>query len=508
MSSASAVSTRAQEADRDLRAIASGAGLSLLGRVVNGSVLFVYGIAVARLLDLRDVGVLMLGLTIIRVCEIVARVGLEFGTLHNVSILKGTDRSSSVRGTVRNAVVFVVAFSIVLAGGLLAGAPALARLFDAPELVPVMRILAVSVPLTSATMVLLGALLGLQQFAHNTIAEKLVLPVSHLAICVLLLVAGFGMEGASVAYVFAAMLTLPLTWHFFRLSTPGGAAGEPVATAELLRFSVPFVPVVIFTQVLVWIDTLALGVLRDAHEVGIYSAAMRTALVASLIIGAFNAIFAPTISNLYHRKDFDHLEFLFKTVGKWMFMAALPLVLLILLLSEELMLLFGPEFADGSTALAILALAQLAGASAGTAGFMLTMSGRYKLMLLNTACACAVSIALSVLLIPRFGMNGAATAGCLSFGVFQVLSAVQVRWTMGMHPYNGGYVKALVAAAVPFAVLAFVKTRMGEPGFVHEIAGYSIVFGVTYVVLLYVLGFAKEDKVVLSALKRKLLRRA
>jgi O-antigen/teichoic acid export membrane protein len=283
-----------------------------------------------------------------------------------------------------------------------------------------------------------------------------------------------------------------------------GGGGAPTASYELLRFSAPLVLVIILTQLLFWTDILMLGLLREAREVGIYSAAVRIAFAANMIVAAANQIFAPTISHLYHQGDLPHLEVLFKTVSKWVFLATLPVVMILLLLSDEILRLFGPTFVAANTALVILALTQLVDASTGASTFMLTMSGRLKLMVFNTGTAFVLNVALNALLVPRFGIEGAAAATFLALTAFQILALVQTRWTLGMHPYNLGYLKPLAAAIAAFAVVGVVKAWVGEMPYMLAIVAYSVGYAVLYLGALFVAGFPKEDEFVFSAIRNKL----
>jgi len=491
----------------DLQAIAGGTGLSMLGRIVNGALSFFYGVVLARLLDIHSVGVMMLALAIIRIAEFVARMGLELGTLHYVAILAGKGSIAGVRGTVRSALGLVVLFGFALTAILAASAGLMSVRFEMPDLAAVIRILSVSLVPTSMTMILLAALLGLKQFGYNTVCERIVLPATNLVICGALLLAGFGIVGASVAYVAAALLTFPLAARYFGRSAPAaGRVSAPIAAGELLRFSAPLVLVIILTQMLFWADIVMLGLLRSASEVAVYSAAARTAFAANMIVAAAGQIFAPTISHLYHRGDLSHLEALYKTVGKWMFLATLPAVMLLLLLSAEVLRLFGPAFVAGKTALMILAVTQLVDAGTGTSSFMLTMSGRTKLMVFNTGVAFVLNVALNALLVPRFGIEGAAAATFLALGTFQLLALIETRWTLKMHPYSAGYLKPLAAGIAAFACVWAVKAAIGEMPYVLAIVVYSAAYAVLYFGALFVAGLAKEDELVLSTIRSKLRR--
>jgi len=490
----------------ELGAIAGGAGLSLFGRVINGGIMLGYGIVLARFLDVRSVGIVTLGLTLIRFSEIVARMGLDLGTLHFVAIADGENGRGRIRGTVRNAVWLVGSASIALAVLVTVAAPFVAARFDLPELSAMLRVLAWSLLPTSVTMVLLAALLGLKQVRLNTIGEKLTLPSINFAACCLLLAAGFGAMGAGMAYVLAALFTLPFVARFFLASIePGQHDERPIATRVLLRFSIPLMFANVFNLALVWIDTLMLGLLRSADEVGIYNAATRIALCAGIVVGSINVIFAPRISDLYNRMELKQLAYLYKVVGKWIFLVSLPLTFIMILLSEELMLLFGPGFVSGSSALVVLALTQLVGAATGAVGFMLTMSGHQRLMLLNTVAACVLNIALNAVLVPDYGMTGAAFATCIAIAIFNLAALIQVRWLTGMQPYSPDYLRVLAAAILALVLSVLLKAYLHGMMFLPAIACFSGAFTALYVGLLCVFGFTHGDKPIIDLMKSKVL---
>ena len=499
------MSNQEDPANKDLQSIAGGAGLSVLGRIVNGALSFLYGVVIARLLDVHSVGVVMLALTVIRIAEFVARMGLELGTLHFVAILAGKGDVGAVRATVRNAVRLVLVSSVVLALILAWCAAPLSALFTMPDFAPVIRILSVSLVPTSVTMVLLAALLALKRFGDNTLCERIVLPAANLVICSILLLAGFGIVGAGVAYVAAALIALPMAARFFQRSmAAAGHAGTAVRSRELLRFSAPVLLVIVLTQLLFWVDIVMLGLLRNASEVGVYSAAARTAFVANMIVAAAGQIFAPTISNLHSRGELAQLQALYKTVGKWTFLVTAPVVALLLLLSGEILQAFGPAFTAGKTALVILALSQLVDASTGASTFMLTMSGRLRLMIINTGTALGLNIALNAWLVPRHGIDGAAMATFLALATFQLMALIQTRLTLGMHPYGFGYLKPLAAGVAAFAAVVFLKAAVGPLPYLLAIVVYAAAYLLLYSGLLAVAGIDKKDRLVVDAVLGKL----
>ena len=101
---------------------------------------------------------------------------------------------------------------------------------------------------------------------------------------------------------------------------------------------------------------------------------------------------------------------------------ALPITILFVFAGGEIAAwVFGEEFSRSHTPLAILSLAQLANATFGSVGILLNMTGHER----DTARALwqttAANVILNLLLVPSYGMEGAAIATALSLIMWNVL---------------------------------------------------------------------------------------
>jgi O-antigen/teichoic acid export membrane protein len=132
------------------------------------------------------------------------------------------------------------------------------------------------------------------------------------------------------------------------------------------------------------------GVIGDPDAPASRSAKVHLARGAAraFALTAINSIFGPSIAALYARGDRSGVQ--------------------------TVLSLFGDGFASGSAALRILLLGQLVNATAGSVGVMLTMTGHERQAAVVMMVAAAGQIGLSVALIPRFGVEGAAVANAVS----------------------------------------------------------------------------------------------
>ena len=94
---------------------------------------------------------------------------------------------------------------------------------------------------------------------------------------------------------------------------------------------------------------------------------------------------------------------------------------------------------------------------------VLLMAGRSWLSLRNSIVALVVNIALNVVLIPLYGIRGAAIAWAVAIVVRNLLPLFQVRRHLGMWPATSAGVRVALAAVVCFGVVDVVAAVSDLP---------------------------------------------
>lgn len=174
-------------------------------------------------------------------------------------------------------------------------------------------------------------------------------------------------------------------------------------------------------------DILLVGGLLGASEAAIYASASRIATLIQFGLAAVNAWAAPLISDLQARGDRRGLQRLLWLAARGIFAFTLPLAAGVALFGHELLGIFGPEFPAAYTALVILAVGQVVNALVGPVGTLMTMTGNQDTAAWILALHAVLNLALNVILIPRFGIEGAAVATALTRVSWNVVMAL-VAW--------------------------------------------------------------------------------
>jgi O-antigen/teichoic acid export membrane protein len=388
---------------------------------------FVFNIVLARLLGAEGTGVYYLALTVTSIATVIGRMGLDNALVRFAAAHAAKNQWNEVAGVYRKGMCIAMLTSAGAAVAVFSSASIIAdHIFSTPSLVSPLRVMTVAiVPMSLLT--LHGEMLR----ALGKIRDALLVQsVGHSSICLVLLVVlapPFQVLGATGAYTLSAIAMLGVGIYFWNKATPQlkGVFGR-FDLKLLLATSLPLFWVAVMNLVMVWTDTLMLGVWMDSASVGIYAVALRMAMLTSFIIVATNSVIVPKFAALYAMDDHESLGALARDLTKVTTLLASPILLVCVVFPSWLLGFFGSNFLEGSTSLSILAGGQFINVATGSVGYLLMMSGYGKLMRNNIMACSTLNVILNVWLIPMWGLVGAATATAVSLVVMNVISAILV----------------------------------------------------------------------------------
>ncbi len=492
--------------------IAKGAMINLSGTASRTVLAYGYTVMLARMLQVSALGYYFLIVTIGNILGLASVVGLDLGLVRYVSLYAGEARFRRARRTLAIALLTAVPIGVALMVATIFLAPSVAaRLMGGdPAAVTALRIFAISIPFWAAAKLFNATTQGLHWMRYQVYSRDIGEQFIKFLLTAALLVAGAGLAGVIWANVAALVIATLMSMMFAIKVLPMGAdmqtAQRPTRQPRerLFRYSLPLAFSNILGMVLVWVDLLMLGFLRNSTEVGYYGAALRVGVASSALFLAFATVFMPVISDLYNKRRAGELGALYKTVTRWVFILSLPLVLLQLLFAGPVMKMFGDGFNSGSAALMILALSQLINAVAGPAGSMVIMSGRSRLELVNITFTLIIDIAVCLILIPRYGLIGAAIANASATAAINMMRAAEVWLLMRIHAYDYGYLKPLAAAAAAAAAVLMMELWIRSGGGIVRIAFQAVVMAAVYLVVTMALGLSGQDKLVLRLVRKRL----
>lgn len=491
--------------------VARGAVINFSGIIARLILVYGYTFMLARLLSVSELGEYFLMLTIVNLLGLASMVGLDLGVVRYVALYAGEGKLGLARKALRAGLMFGLPVALVFMAGLFFAAPAVSAHFfeSSAEAVTGLRIFAVAIPFLVAARLFNATTQGMHQMKYQVLSRDFGEQVAKIGFSALLLALGGGLIGVVWANLasMATAATLALVFAMVVLAGPKGSSDTEIKpTAAVLRYSFPLAFANIVVALTLWIDTLILGYLGTTEDVGFYGVALKISVIGAKIITAFVIVFTPIIADLWNQGRSEELRELYITVSRWIFMLSIPIFLVLILFSDSLMRIFGSNFVAGSVALVFLAIGQMMSASTGAAGFMVLMSGHSRLELLNVSTTLAVNVVICFLLIPRYGVVGAAIAHMSSLGVVNLMRIIEIWIFMHMYAYDRSYLKPILSGFAGALVVALIgRYVIVDAGLMQLVALASVLFFL-YFLGLVGLGLEEQDKTMLKKIKASVIR--
>jgi O-antigen/teichoic acid export membrane protein len=188
-----------------------------------------------------------------------------------------------------------------------------------------------------------------------------------------------------------------------------------------LSMTKPILGMALLSVLLNRLDILMLGAIKGPAEAGIYSAVSRLAELTAFALAAVNGFIAPRIAELYSSGRREDLQRMLTTTARMVVAFTLSSATILVFGNESLLTWYGEEFTVGRESLLILIMGQVVNALSGSVGLLMIMTGLQKQALGILLLSTCINGMLNYLLIPRWGMVGAATATSITLVLWNVL---------------------------------------------------------------------------------------
>jgi len=492
---------------RGIRATAAGGAILAAGSLFEAGGRFVIAFLLARLLGAEQYGLYNLAISAALLTSGIASFGMESTLVRYVAMLVRQEDNDGLWGALQIGIGLSFLVSVLLGIGLYILAEPLAiHVFHSPELMPLLQLLSITVPFLTLSNVLVGAAHGFKKMEYSAVAQNfvqllirlcLVLIFSMLGLNAFLTVIAFGISDIAASLTLVYLLRRQLVWR-----RPQQGARRDVR--EILSFSLPLWLSGLLLKFRKNLQTILLGALSTVTNVGVFALVSKINLIGHVSYRSLVASVKPVIAEMYVQEEWAQMGGLYQTATRWTFMTNLPMFLVMLLIPEAILSIFGASFVGGATALIILALADLVNAGTGICGSIIDMTGYTRLKLMNSVLAIVLAVACNVLLIPHWGVLGAAAATFLATATINVLRVVEVWFLFRLLPYNWSFLKPTLVGLAALGVGLLTRYWLPhEPNIVYVAVQMLLVFGV-YIGMNLVLGLAPEDRALFGRMVQKM----
>lgn len=407
-------------------------------RVASAAIAFLSQVMLARLMGTFEYGIFVFVWVSMTIIGSLSCLGFQTAMIRFLPQYRERGDLDRLRGLLVAGRLFVLATSTAAAMITIAVVQLSAEHFQSFYIVPFV-IGALALPMVSLGETLDGTARA-NGWPVRALAPTYILrPVLILVFMIAAWVMGFEINGVNglICAVLAAYATTISQLIVLRISLtrryPAGA--HRIDLRAWIAVALPLFLVEGFFYLLVNADVLMVGALMMPEDVAVYYATVKTLALAHFAYFAVKAAVAHRFAARIDDTDKSALRQLAERSTRWTFWPTLAMAGTILLAGPILLAMFGSDFTRGYPLLFILSAGIVLRASIGPAESLLTMSGNHNICAVVFGCVLALNVSLNALLIPQYGLYGAAMATMLAtiaetFALYQL-----VRWRIGVRMF-------------------------------------------------------------------------
>lgn len=418
------------------------AGPSFGVALINGvgiALQFVAAYLLARLLGASGYGVFAYAFSWTQLIASIALLGFDKLLVREVSKAQsGGDRAwirpFLARNGLRSSVILILIAAFGYSASFLPFGP-----FEDPEVRFAYRWSMFAVPFLGLITLQRSVLQGLNAVVRGQFVEKAIRPTGLIIGTLLLygVLRGLGVREVVIVNLIAFVLASLVGLYFILRSTsPATKAEEPSGPegGVLKRMSGTFL-VIGWLQILAgkW-DILILGSMGDNEGTGVLQIVIRLSIFLHFFLNALNAALAPKLAEWHRAGMKERMQRSLTRGVRGINLITLPIALVILIFPGPILGIFGASFVEGRDALLIFAATRIFGLLLGPTGYILMMTGQQRKMMQILLVGNGLHLLLALLLIPQYGVMGAAIAFASSSLLERSWMFLSVRRKLGIDP--------------------------------------------------------------------------
>jgi O-antigen/teichoic acid export membrane protein len=496
-----------QEKKLAVQEMVRGGGIVLIALIISYLFSFIYSILAARYLNVNDFGMLSLGISILGVGMTLAQLGITYAARRFVSFYVSKGDFGRIKGTL------IISYVISISGGFLIGTLLFfasdqisAWFFHNEALSPILKIFAIIIPFSTFVLVSNEVFIAFKKPFYKAAVETLMDKVVRVLLLLLVIAFGGTVLHVSIAYLFGIFLAVIASSFFLYKVSQSSLKSKAVYNyGEIIAFSMPLFFASVFAELMRRFDKLLVGHFMTSSDVGIYSIAFTFAELMSIGLVALSLLYYPIIAGFLQKQKKKLIGQMFESITRLSFIITFPIFLLIILFAEEtLNILYGPSYMPGRIALIILSFGTMISVFLGPTMYTLEVFKEPKKIFYVIVFTALLNLILDLILIPQYGIVGAAAAATISVIVQSIIffhltkKKIEIRFRLDY------YLKYVASGFISIILIFVLKNIIRINNNIFILILFGVSFIASYGILLVLLkSFTEEDKMLLTAIEIK-----
>lgn len=412
---------------------------------------------------------------IMRVCLL----GLDKGLLLWIPRQAPADERFGLRA------VLLTTAALNAAAALLVGtvfAPWIAHWAERPEAATTLRWMAASMVPMAIMEVLIQTANARRRIDGQVLVKDGLVTILNPALALVFFFAGLGSPGLALAHAVSMLVGVLALAEMFRRLYPGTAWTGPrfLPPRELVVLSRPLWMSEMMATVYNRVEVYSMAALADAKTIGLFQGALQIAQNILAVRSSFDYLVVVLVTEIQGTGDRERLIHGFSYTLRLLATIVVPVTAGILAFAAWILPLLGPDFPQALPAVWILCGFFVVHGTLGLNQDILIGAGRSAWVPIDTMISGALGALAFAVLLPRFGLTGAALAMGLMYFTLSLLFIVQAPRVLGFWPYDRSLLPLLGLTAAAAAVMAGLwlglASVVGDAARVVGFLGFLAVF--------------------------------
>lgn len=454
------------EINTGLKLLAKSSMIVLIGIFLSKLFTYLYRIVVARYFGPEVYGVFSLALIILGFFTAFSSLGLTDGLARFFSFYRGRKQFDRIRYLFKRVTIILIIsglFSAILLF-LLSDFISI-NIFHSESIADFLKVFSILIPLTILTNVFLNIIRAFEKIGWYSSIWNILQNLVKLLTLVVLIFLGAKENAVIFSYSLGILSMLIVAYFVCRYSIKEifglyelKREDKSKMIKEVFSYSWPIMLSGLMGSIFYWTDSTLIGYFMKPSDVGIYNAATPIVGLMAIVPIMFSQLFFPLITRHFSQKKYSVIKELSKQVGKWVFILDLPIFILMFLFPGAIInIFFGKEYILAQNVLRILSIGGIFSSFTFLLTDLISAVGKSRLIFYNIFITSLINILLDILLIKKYGIEGAAIATTIVWVILSITLLIEVRYYVHFIPLRKKMIIILLASLIPLSLLLILK---------------------------------------------------
>ena len=432
--------------DGDLLSIAKGSAVIFFGIVIERSLGLFGHLLLVRSLSPSGFGELSIAFSFVTIVSSFTLLGLPAGVTRMMSM---REKNGSKTQIIHSGIFVSMVVSIVVVGCIYAYLPTVSSLVGEDSLSSLLPIFLLYLLILPISRISVASLRGFKQAPSAILADNIGGTALRIMLFSLFLLVGEPYLGGIIYWVATPIFVSMIAIYFLSDLIPirKTISGLPRIedTSDLVSFSWPLAFDAGFMMLMINLDIILISYYLESQFAGWYKSIQPLTQILIISLNAVGFMYMPVITEQFSKDKYNLMGKFYSISTKWIVFPIFPVFLVFVLYPDSIItILYSPEYLPASTAMVILFLGTFFRVLVGLNGDTIKAIGRTRVDLISSGLGVLVNVVLNLVLIPRFGIVGAAAATSIGFVVFNSFEVWIIYKSINAHPFSFDLVKPLI----------------------------------------------------------------